>query len=738
MLFDGQGRCLGTNRTGLSIMGCVEGDVIGKHLRDFFSEETSPDIDIAIRKVLAGERSSFDAMHERPYMSPIIWNATLSPIYDRTGKIYRFMGIFADVTERKLAEEERKRIYEALRDSEERYRLLFNKTPIGIFNYDAQLMLTACNDRFAEILQSSREKLLGLDMKALKDQSVMPALRRATEGEEGHYEGLYRATTGPAEIWVAVHTAPIFDENGRVKSCVGIVEDMTERKKMDDALRTSEKQYRMLFESSGDAIFVLEAEGDKAGKIVAANKAAATMHGYPIDELMTLSIADLHSPDAPRESQSQIDRLLKGEWVNTESTHRKKDGTIFPVEFSAGLLELGNHKYILAFDRDITDRRHMEEQMRHAQKMEALGTLTGGISHEFNNILQAIIGYGELLNDALKDNPLRTYSSVILSSAQRASGLTQGLLAYSRKQLIERKLVSLNEIIKKVEGLLPRFVGEDIDFRVILVTGDLIVNADSKQIEQVLMNLATNAKDAMPYGGVLTIRAETVSMEAKFMQAHGYGEPGMYALISVKDTGIGMNEKTRSRIFEPFFTTKGVGKGTGLGLSMVYGIVKAHNGFIDVQSAPGQGSTFNIYLPASKIELERVQSFAEPPPRGGSETVLVAEDDTEVRKLINVLLEKAGYNVIEAVDGQDAIEKMRKDEKRIQLLLCDVVMPKKNGREAFDEIIKIKPDIKVLFISAYTDDIIHEKGILAEGLHFISKPILPGELLRRVRDILDE
>jgi CheY-like chemotaxis protein len=369
--------------------------------------------------------------------------------------------------------------------------------------------------------------------------------------------------------------------------------------------------------------------------------------------------------------------------------------------------------------------------------MEALGTLTGGISHEFNNILQSIIGYGDILRDALKDDALRTYADVILSSAQKAAGLTQGLLAYSSKQIIDRKLISLNEIMKKVEGLLSRFIGEDINLRVIPADNDLIVNADSNQIEQVLMNLAINAKDAMPQGGVLTIRLEHAVMEEEFIRTHGYGEAGMYALISAKDTGIGMDEKTRSRIFEPFFTTKEIGKGTGLGLSMVYGIVKAHNGYIDVRSAPGEGTTFNVYIPAIKVDIERAQSFTEPPPKGGAETVLVAEDDTEVRKLIGALLEKAGYKVIQAVDGEDAVEKMRENKDRIQLLLCDVVMPKKNGREAFDEILKMKPHIRALFISGYTDDIIHEKGILAEGLHFISKPILPKELLGRVRDILD-
>jgi two-component system cell cycle sensor histidine kinase/response regulator CckA len=643
--------------------------------------------------------------------------------------------IVRDITERKRAEE-------ALWLT----RFTVENVADAVYWMDSKARILDVNETACSMLGYTREEFLNLTVLAIDPDFTADKWVNAWEKLKGQgqltLETRHRTKEGriiPVEI-----IAYYLSFGGKELDCA-FARDISlrkradeERKKVHDALQASEKLYRMLFESSGDAIFILEAEGDNAGKIVSANKAAALMHGYSIDELLTLSIRDLDTPEVAREASSRLERMLRGEWINLEITHCKKDGTIFPVEVSAGLLELGNHKYILAFDRDITDRRHMEQQLRHAQKMEVLGTLTGGISHEFNNILQAIIGYGELLDNALKDNPLRTYSNVILSSAQRASSITRGLLAYSRKQIVDRKSISLNEIIKKVEGLLSRFIGEDIDLRVVLADNKLIVNVDSNQIEQVLMNLATNAKDAMPDGGVLTISTEHISMEKKFIQAHGYGEPGEYALITVKDTGLGMDEKMRSRIFEPFFTTKGIGKGTGLGLSMVYGIVKAHNGYIDVHSALGEGTTFNIYVPAIKVDVEKVQSSAEPSLGGGSETVLVAEDDTDVRKLINTVLEKAGYEVIEAVDGEDAIEKMRENKDRIQLLLCDVIMPKKNGREVFNEIREIAPHIRALFMSGYTDNIIHEKGILEEGVNFILKPILPRELLRKVRGVLDK
>ncbi|MDI6727898.1 MAG: ATP-binding protein [Thermodesulfovibrionales bacterium] len=388
--------------------------------------------------------------------------------------------------------------------------------------------------------------------------------------------------------------------------------------------------------------------------------------------------------------------------------------------------------------KETAEKKKLEEMLLHSQKMEAIGQLAVGIAHDFNNMLSAIIGFGGLINMNMSDDdPNRTYLKEILAAGERASHLTQGLLTFSRKQIINPKPVSLNEIIRSIEKLLKRIIREDIELKTILADRDLTVMADPGQIEQVLMNLTTNARDAMPHGGILTISTELIRLDNEFIKTHGYGETREYALISVSDTGMGMDEKTKERIFEPFFTTKELGKGTGLGLAIVYGIIKQHNGYINCYSEPCKGTTFRIYMPLISPEFEKIQPAAVPELKGGSETVLVAEDDTVIRKLTRSVLERFGYKVIEAFDGEDAIRKFMDNKNRIHILLFDVIMPKKNGKEAYEEIKKIRPDIKSIFISGYTADIIHEKGILDEGMNFISKPVSPRDILRKVREVLD-
>jgi two-component system cell cycle sensor histidine kinase/response regulator CckA len=326
----------------------------------------------------------------------------------------------------------------------------------------------------------------------------------------------------------------------------------------------------------------------------------------------------------------------------------------------------------------------------------------------------------------------------ILEAAERAANLTRSLLAFSRKQAIRPRTVNLNKIVENVEKLLLRLIGENIDLRVELMGTELNVMADSGQIEQILMNLATNAKDAMPRGGSLTIRTDQPVLDNEFIRQHGYGTQGTYARISVSDTGVGIDERTRSRIFEPFFTTKDIGKGTGLGLSIVYGIVKQHNGYITCDSFPDKGTTFNIYLPIIKGEAENSASADQPPLQRGTETILIAEDDVTVRTLLKKMLEQFGYAVIEAVDGEDAVDKFRKNRKKVRLLILDVIMPKRNGKEVYDLLRKDTPGVKAIFSSGYMSDILHQEGMMEEGLVFIPKPVTANELLRTVRTTLDQ
>lgn len=384
--------------------------------------------------------------------------------------------------------------------------------------------------------------------------------------------------------------------------------------------------------------------------------------------------------------------------------------------------------------------KESEERFRQAQKMEAVGQLAGGVAHDFNNILSAIYGYAQLSLRKLQENdPVKEYVEQILTAAEKAAVLTQSLLAFSRKQEVHLAVIDLGTVVKDFEVFLHRLIREDIELKVNCSAESLAVMVDRGQIEQVIMNLVANGRDAMPNGGKLCIETRSVTLDQEFVKAHGYGRPGAYAVISVADSGMGMDKETQSHIFEPFFTTKDPGKGTGLGLAMAYGIIKKHDGFINIYSEPGTGTIFKIYLPAEPDLLPAAAIEPQKPvvPRGGSETILVCEDDAVLRKLAVNVLSHFGYRVIEAVDGQDAIEKFVADKESIALVFIDAIMPKKNGKEASDAMKILRPDIKTIFVSGYTRDIFAGDSPFDEKTVFIHKPYSPNDLLTRIRELLD-
>lgn len=387
--------------------------------------------------------------------------------------------------------------------------------------------------------------------------------------------------------------------------------------------------------------------------------------------------------------------------------------------------------------QDITEKKKLEDQLKHSQKMEAVGILAGGIAHDFNNILSAIMNYSNLLIMKRKEDEMtKKFAEQILEASRRGAGLTRGILAFSRKQPMNMQVVDLNEVIRMVEKMLKRMIGEDIELTIRVKDKPLIVNVDEVQIGQVLMNLSTNARDAMTKGGRIIISTDIFELDEGYIRSHGYGVAGDYAMISFRDTGVGMDEETRMRIFEPFFTTKEFGRGTGLGLSISFGIVKQHNGFINVYSEPDKGTEFKIYLPITSEKPRVIESVEVALSLNGTETVLLAEDETEVRETTKAILEEHGYKVIEAVDGEDAVQKFIENKDGIKLIISDMIMPKKNGREAYDEIKKIRPDIKAVFMSGYTADLLTEKDI-HKGLDLVLKPIASNELLKRIRGVID-
>ncbi len=508
----------------------------------------------------------------------------------------------------------------------------------------------------------------------------------------------------------------------------------------EELLRKNEslKKLSLAIEQSPVSIMITDA----GGNIEFTNPKFSEVTGYAGEEVTGKNPRFLNSGETPRDVYKTLwADIGSGNVWHGEFHNRKKNGELFwesasisPVRNSEGIIT-----HYIAIKEDITERKKLEEQLRQSQKLEAIGQLAGGIAHDFNNMLTAIIGYAHLVAMKIdKGSELKIYVDQILSSAEKSANLTRQLLAFSRKQVIAPEETDLNALVRGMEKLLLRLISEDIELKTELVSVDLTVMVDPGQIEQVVMNLCTNARDAMPHGGMLAIGTDVIELDESYVRTQELPGSGRYALISVTDTGMGMDEKTRQRIFEPFFTTKELGKGTGLGLSIVYGIIKQHNGNITVYSEPGKGTTFKIYLPLVKSGIEGAKAVEPVPPRGGTETILIAEDNEEVRVLMKSILEEYGYRVIEAVDGEEAVNKFIDNKDRIQLVVADVIMPKKSGREAVDEIRKTNPDVKVLFASGYTADAIDKKGILEDGVDFISKPVAPHDLLVKIREVLDK
>jgi signal transduction histidine kinase len=452
-------------------------------------------------------------------------------------------------------------------------------------------------------------------------------------------------------------------------------------------------------------------------------------------------IIDAASGGAPDLSRSYARSALNPQAIKAEGWYKNLGGKDRYLLFEAAPIYNSGGVLIAAIEtlQDVTESKRMEEQLLQTQKIEAVGQLAGGVAHDFNNILSAIMGYGHMtLRKMRPDDLLRGYVEQILQAGERATTLTQSLLSFSRKRIINPAPHDLNEIVRSFEKFLLRLIREDITITTTCADRDLSVLVDRGQLEQVLMNLVANARDAIRERGNIAIRTEHLAIDEHFIEAHGFGKKGTYAVLEVSDTGEGMDEPTRRRIFEPFFTTKEEGKGTGLGLSMVYGIVKQHNGFVGVASEPGKGTSCKVYLSLvqGSVAAEKERAGQDRMPRG-SETILVAEDDAAVRTLAAAVLHDHGYTVIEAIDGADAVSKYEEERARIRLVILDGIMPRKNGKEALHEIRRIDPSVKALFMSGYSEDIISKQGLLEPGITLVAKPLIPATLLNKVREMLD-
>jgi two-component system, cell cycle sensor histidine kinase and response regulator CckA len=519
--------------------------------------------------------------------------------------------------------------------------------------------------------------------------------------------------------------------------------EITERRSAEAALRDSEGRYRMLFESNPFPMWVFDEE---SLSFLAVNEAAILHYGYSAEEFLAMTIKDIRPSS---DVAVLLDHIANGVRTPGEASswrHQKKDGTAIDVEITSSPISFTGRpaKFVLAID--VTERKkaehnlkELEDQLRQSQKLEAIGQLAGGVAHDFNNLLTAIAGHSDMcLRQLSSDDPLRHRVQQIKKAGDRAAALTRQLLAFSRKQILQPKVIDLNDIVVDMNKMLRRLIGEDIHLMMGLGVDLGRVKADPNQIEQVLMNLSVNARDAMPKGGKLTIETSNVQVGEEFASYHMSVPPGPYVMLAVSDTGSGMDAPTQARIFEPFFTTKEVGKGTGLGLATVYGIVKQSGGTIWVYSEVDCGTTFKIYLPSVAGSAPYVHiSEAERDLQKGTETILLVEDEEIVREMATEILRESGYSVIEAKHGAEALTLCTKYDGQIHLMLSDVVMPNMSGRELAGLLSPHRSEMKVLYMSGYTDDAIVHHGVLDEGTAFIAKPFSPDALSKKVREVLD-
>ena len=711
------GRILDANPAMVAILRFPSREELLKaNIRDFQLDRADA-LKVAEKMEQAGEIFDLEVQLDR-HDGSTVWLLTSGrAARDEAGRVLYYQGAVEDITERKHAEE-------AARESERRFETFMNHTPVMAFIKDAEGRYQYANEPCLRFLRRERHELYGHSDHDLLPEAVADIMRAHDVAVVREGSGLQTIEDLPGPDGQTrtfmVLKFPIKDPSDQ-NFVGGFALDITDRRRAEEAERRLARRFCDLFESSPDAIFVQDMDGG----ILDANPEACTLCGHSHGELVGKSMDGFLPSDDLAELIGGVPRLARGEVMHAETLLRAASGTSTPVAISCSRIEFTGRPALLLHARDTSEQKKLQEQFHQAQKMEAIGRLAGGIAHDFNNLLTAIIGYNELIHTGLNDfDPLRRSSEEVRKAAERAARLTKQLLAVSRKQTLQPRVVDLNISVAEIEKMLRRLIGDDVELSVIPSPEPACVKADPSQLEQVLMNLTVNARDAMPTGGQVFIRIGTATLTTMLDGAPDLG-PGHYVVLRVTDTGMGMSEDVQARVFEPFFTTKEPGKGTGLGLATCYGIVKQSGGRILCDSAPNRGTTFSIYLPQVMAEADSVKPESLMPLPRGTERVLVVEDAPGVRSLTTRVLRSLGYQLLEAENGFDALRVIEEHGlHNIDLIFTDVTMPKMGGRELVERVREQRPGMRVVFTSGAPGADMALKTLFSHpGTAFLHKPL---------------
>lgn len=747
VVLDTSGRVAFANRSAEEILGLTRSEISVRTYNDPMWRITAidgihvPDEQLPFARVRATRAPVRDVRHavQRSDGRRVLLSINAVPMLDAEGEVSGIVATVEDITQRLRAEQ-------ALSDSEERFRNVIQSLPMGVHLYrldpDGRLVFEGANPTADHLLGVSNAEFIGKTI-----EEAFPPLTRTEVPDR------YRQAARDGTLW---HTEQVDYEDDRIRGAfevhafqtspgrmAAVFQEITARLRAERALAESEERFRLMLQQSRDVIAVLDAEGI----VRFMGPSGGWMSGLRPEELTGKNAFDLlHSVDVINARAAFVDLLGKpGASTRIEARMRHVAGSWVPLEIIAtNLIDHRQVSGVLLNIRDVTERHRaaeerskLEEKLRQSQKLEAIGRLAGGIAHDFNNLLTGIIGYSEVLTEAVGDDErLQRDLREVTESARRAAGLTAQLLAFSRKQVIAPKVIDVDELLDGCSRMLRRLVGEDIDLRLVAGPERHRIKADPSQVEQVLFNLVVNARDAMPRGGRIAVETSVVTVDEAAALARVEALPGDYVLLTVSDEGEGMPAETLGQVFEPFFSTK-EGSGTGLGLATVHGIVHQNGGFIDVDSEVGHGTTFRIHLPSVESETEPSLPTAPLTPRGQGETILVVEDELVVRTLVERVLEREGYRVVAVANASDALAHAGVKPERFALMLTDVILPGLNGRELYERLRQRAPTLRVIYMSGYTASVIEHHGVLDENTHFLQKPFSAPGLLRKVREVLE-